>query len=666
MEITLYPKLDIRSFKQHYKNFDSVAPLLSQVGNDLVINSKTSTQYNQQIPIYCDNLTLKGKFTLSIVLHGNCNFVLEDAELFNLKNAYSTIEIADDFTGSVTLKNSYVHFKATNSNPRCIQYAINQFINNDNLTLPYRVCLDNSTIDGCILKVNDLILTGDVKLNAIDNNRLSILNAVHIDASNAHLITNYATLVSNNADSNLLAHLEITAGPVQLVGYWQIDQLTINETAQSVDDLVKVGNNQNSARLELHNLNIIKIKRNHRALKIVNSEVYLIDGKLDKALASTKDSILHFKGMQDQLDWSVLGDNGLDLDKQSLTNLRMQKDKFVQMQKMPAKQVTTETTAPQLKQDKAQPLTNKEITHAHKDEDNQQNQDIDDAIDPASAAKKLHDLIGLQSVKNTLQTYINQAKMNKRRRQMGVHQVKATSRHMVFMGNPGVGKTTVAKLVTGILYENGAIDKNKFVFCQVKELVGTHLGETQKATHKKFEQAMGGVLFIDEAHTLANDDLYSKEATKQILQDSENYADQIITILAGYPAEMENYLEHGDPGLKSRFPNQINFPDYSKHELLQIFKLFMRNDHQLIDQRIYKTKVFAYELLYYAGLTKDSDQPQANARSIRNFYDRLMQLRDNRLVTMNDPSSEDLMTVTSKDFATLYKEIRVKLQQVRP
>ena len=191
-------------------------------------------------------------------------------------------------------------------------------------------------------------------------------------------------------------------------------------------------------------------------------------------------------------------------------------------------------------------------------------------------------MVGLTEIKSIIDQIVSSQKINKLRVEMGLD-VTGISKHMIFTGNPGSAKTTVARLLTTILYEEKVIDRNRFVECGRQDLVGRYVGWTAKQVEEQFRKAMGGILFIDEAYSLVErEGLYGDEAINTIVQMMENYRDTVIVIFAGYPDKMERFLEKNE-GLRSRIAFHIDFPDYNADELCDILKLMSKNKGFTLD-----------------------------------------------------------------------------------
>lgn len=195
--------------------------------------------------------------------------------------------------------------------------------------------------------------------------------------------------------------------------------------------------------------------------------------------------------------------------------------------------------------------------------------------EPGTALKELEDMIGLTSVKEVMKKAVASFKLKKRCMEKGIQKDKATM-HMVFTGNPGTAKTTVARLLAEIMKDENILPSGKFVEAGRADLVGAFVGTTAIKVKKKFREAQGGVLFIDEAYSLCdgNRGSYGDEAINTIVQEMENHREDTVVIFAGYPKEMQEFLER-NPGMSSRIAFHIGFEDYSTEELCDITKLMV-------------------------------------------------------------------------------------------
>jgi len=271
---------------------------------------------------------------------------------------------------------------------------------------------------------------------------------------------------------------------------------------------------------------------------------------------------------------------------------------------------------------------------------NEKKKSSDDSI------KALNMLIGLARVKNEVNTLINTIKINKLREENGLKQ-SPMSLHLVFSGNPGTGKTTVARLLGDIYRDLGILSKGHIIETDRAGMVGEYVGQTAIKTKSVIDKAKGGILFIDEAYSLTpqkdgND--FGQEAIDTLVKMMEDYRDDLIVIVAGYPDLMKNFLK-SNPGLQSRFNTFINFEDYKPNELLEIFM-------SLCYQHNYNVENYTINILtgILEGIYSQADESFANARTVRNFFEKSIKRQANRLAISNKLSSKDLKTLVIEDF----------------
>ena len=255
---------------------------------------------------------------------------------------------------------------------------------------------------------------------------------------------------------------------------------------------------------------------------------------------------------------------------------------------------------------------------------------------------ELDGLVGLAAVKAEVKLVTNLLRIEKLRTERGLPVVEH-SRHLVFTGNPGTGKTTVARLLAQIYRTLGVVEKGQLVETDRSGLVAGFIGQTAIKVKEVFTTALGGVLLIDEAHALARgqDRDFGHEAIDMIVKLMEDHRDDVVLIVAGYPDEMAAFLD-ANPGLRSRFPKTIFFEDYSNEELQRIFDGMAAKSH-------YKpTEEARAQVLAYVG-ARPRDRGFGNARLVRNLFEAAVSAQASRVVELGEVSDEVLVTLEASD-----------------
>ncbi|MGM8213339.1 AAA family ATPase [Virgibacillus sp. W0430] len=250
--------------------------------------------------------------------------------------------------------------------------------------------------------------------------------------------------------------------------------------------------------------------------------------------------------------------------------------------------------------------------------------------------------IGMEKLKQTIKEIYATMVINTKRQEVGLHCSNQVL-HMLFKGNPGTGKTTIARKLSRIFFDMNILSKGHFIEAERADLVGEYIGQTAQKTRAVIEKAMGGILFIDEAYSLARggEKDFGKEAIDTLVKQMEDHHNDFILILAGYPYEMDQFLIL-NPGLKSRFPFILDFTDYDLLQLMDIAK-------QMAAEREYEFSKEAERKLKAHIAEVRSTYNFSNARYIRNVIEHAIRMQAVRLLTESNYSPSDLTKITDLD-----------------
>ncbi len=259
--------------------------------------------------------------------------------------------------------------------------------------------------------------------------------------------------------------------------------------------------------------------------------------------------------------------------------------------------------------------------------------------------EQLDSLCGLEKVKADVKSLINLVKVRSMRREAGLP-VPPMSLHLVFLGNPGTGKTTVARLLAQIYHVIGVLPKGQLVEVDRSGLVAGFVGQTALKTQEVVQKAMGGVLFIDEAYALVNQENgndFGREAIEVLLKNMEDHRDELIVIVAGYAGLMEKFI-HSNPGLESRFNKYLYFEDYNAAQLYDIFSSICKKNSYTLSQ-----EGDAWVRRDLEELFANRDENFGNARDVRNLFEKAVSRQADRVAALESPTREQLMELLPQD-----------------
>ena len=295
-------------------------------------------------------------------------------------------------------------------------------------------------------------------------------------------------------------------------------------------------------------------------------------------------------------------------------------------------------------------INDNKIENNHYEEENKDRNKQNDKFNMEEIEKELEELnnlVGLENVKKDVKSMVNLITVNNKRKELGLP-ITPMSYHLVFTGNPGTGKTTVARILAKIYKALGVIENENVVEVDRSELVAGYTGQTAIKTQEIIDSAKGGILFIDEAYTLARgekEDSFGQEAIDTILKEMEDNRDNLVVIVAGYTDLMKNFIS-SNPGLESRFNKYIEFADYTPDELYEILELNCKKRGYVLSE---DAKKFAKR--FFIERYKNRDKNYANARDVRNYFEKAVVNQSTRIVNegIDNISKDDMVLINDDD-----------------
>jgi SpoVK/Ycf46/Vps4 family AAA+-type ATPase len=261
-----------------------------------------------------------------------------------------------------------------------------------------------------------------------------------------------------------------------------------------------------------------------------------------------------------------------------------------------------------------------------------------------SAIKELNDMVGLEEVKQEVNSLVNFVKIQKEREKHGLKQ-NDISYHCVFTGSPGTGKTTVARVLANIFRSLDVIDTGQLVETDRAGMIAEYVGQTAVKVDKLVDESMGGVLFIDEAYSLStgSSEDFGKEAIATLLKRMEDNRDNLIVIVAGYSDKMKDFIDM-NPGLKSRFNRYIHFEDFAPEDMMSIYKKMCQGSDYAISSEAEQYLISEFESAY-----NSRDESFGNGRFVRNIFEKSIENLSNRIAKSDKITKELLTTIEKED-----------------
>lgn len=623
LQIKLYSKLDPRRLKEPVRDFSGIQKLLESTGEPVVIEAFSKQIFDKVLVIRRD-VTFIGNFVCQLFLTGNASVKILNGSVTSPNDDVYPIILDRNYVGQLSIVNSKIKLSSKANQKVAL---LSQGFDCEQLTV------ENSYIEGALITVRNLMLIGDVEFDSPIETRM----ACHIfETDNCDL---KLTQTNFNHDVDLVKLNSLTInGKCVLSGGFDIEHLIIDNKLKTLETLIMTSHFEDLSIVRLGDVDFkhgltkkTHIYLNHTKTLLLGDINLFINWRI-------KDSILQVDSINDNNCTWIIDDNvSVQISSSANADSMLFEHDGVQIVD------TTDVSDNQMQYQDVSVFEQPEFVL---------NNDLD--VKPSMATDRLNEMIGQPLVKQQLNDFVAQAEMDKIRAARGLSDNNSSTKHMVFVGPPGVGKTEFARLVGQALYENGVLPENKFVeVSAARDLIAGYKGQTAEQTHNVAESAYGGVLFIDEAYALLDDSSendFGTKAVQQLLKEAEDHRDELVIILAGYENDMLELFEKGNAGLKRRFPYWITFENYTYDEFVDIFKLMLKDSNSVMSNELITSKAFKELIFAFAG----SDE---NAGGIRSLLERLLIARDSRLRgNVSNLSDSDLITITAKDLIAVYNQ----------
>lgn len=623
LQIKLYSKLDPRRLKEPVRDFSGIQKLLESTGEPVVIEAFSKQIFDKVLVIRRD-VTFIGNFVCQLFLTGNASVKILNGNVTSPNDDVYPIILDRNYVGQLSIVNSKIKLSSKANQKVAL---LSQGFDCEQLVV------ENSYIEGALISVRNLMLIGDVEFDSPIETRM----ACHIfEADNCDL---KLTQTNFNHDVDLVKLNSLTInGKCVLSGGFDIEHLIIDNKLKTLETLIITSHFEDLSIVRLGDVDFkhgltkkTHIYLNHTKTLLLGDINLFINWRI-------KDSILQVDSINDNNCTWIIDDNvSVQISSNANADSMLFEHNGVQVID------TSDVSDNQMQYQDVSVFEQPEFVL---------NNDLD--VKPSMATDRLNEMIGQPLVKQQLNDFVAQAEMDKIRAARGLSDNNSSTKHMVFVGPPGVGKTEFARLVGQALYENGVLPENKFVeVSAARDLIAGYKGQTAEQTHNVAESAYGGVLFIDEAYALLDDSSendFGTKAVQQLLKEAEDHRDELVIILAGYEDDMLELFEKGNAGLKRRFPYWITFENYTYDEFVDIFKLMLKDSNSVMSNELITSKAFKELIFAFAG----SDE---NAGGIRSLLERLLIARDSRLRgNVSNLSDSDLITITAKDLIAVYNQ----------